>query len=59
MGKHYMFKASAPDDSVNYSLLLSMEFLRFPNLNILKLWKVKLNFEIQAIETETIFEILI
>lgn len=54
-----MFKASAPDDSVNDSLLLSMEFLRFPKLNILKLWKVKLDFEIQAIETETIFEILI
>lgn len=36
-----------------------MEILRFSNLKILELWKVKLNFEIQAIEIEAIFWMLI
>lgn len=36
-----------------------MEILRFSNLKILELRKVKLNFEIHAKEIETIFGMLI
>lgn len=36
-----------------------MEILKFSNLKILELWKVQLNFEIQTIERETIFGMLI
>lgn len=54
MGKLYMLKDSAPDVSAMTGFSLS-----FYNLKILELWKVKLNLEIQTIEIETIFQMLI